>query len=55
MRSNSGSSGKRVNQSCSPPVLIEQGFAGGCAEGGIAQGGMATSAEDKSVGRSVNG
>ena len=38
-----------MNKLCVPPALIEIGFAGGCAERGIAGGGMATAAEDTSV------
>ena len=57
-----GSLGKLVNKLCFPLDLFEVGFAEGCADGGIAGGGMATSAgdtsvelEDRLVNPSVNG
>ena len=52
-----GSLGNLVNKLRFPLDLFEAGFAGGCADGGIAGGGMATSAGDTSVeleGRLVN-
>ena len=39
-----------MNKLCSPLALFEVSVAGGCAEGGSAGGGMATSAGDTSVG-----
>ena len=38
-----------MNQLCFPLALFEAGLAGGCAEGGSAGGGIATSAGDMSV------
>ena len=38
-----------MNKLCLSPDLFEEGFAGGCAERGIAGGGMATSAGDTPV------
>ena len=38
-----------MNKLCLPPDLFEVGFAGGCAERGIAGGGITTSSGETSV------